>query len=132
MIDLDAPAPRRRLEPVLPMINLVFLLLIFFLISAVIAPRPPVPVEPPRAERPRPLAPDSLRAGIDADGRLAFGPVRGPTALAAIAEEVRGAPEVTVALHADRRAPAAAVAGALGDLAEIGVGEVWMVTERQR
>jgi len=132
MIDLDPPVRRRRVEPVLPMVNLVFLLLIFFLISAVIAPRPPVPVEPPRAERPQPLAAESLRVAVGPEGRLAYGSARGPAARAALAAALARAPGAAVALHADRRAPAAAVAATLGDLAEIGAGAVWLVAEPGR
>ena len=50
-----AAAPRaRREENVIPMINVVFLLLIFFLMTAQIAPPEPFEVEPPAASSQEP------------------------------------------------------------------------------
>ena len=43
--------PRRPRESAVPMINIVFLLLIFFLMTATIAPPAPFAVTPPAAER---------------------------------------------------------------------------------
>jgi biopolymer transport protein ExbD len=129
MFDLGPTGDRRRLEPVLPMVNLVFLLLIFFLLAAVIAPRPPEPVDPPRAAAPQRLEPASLRVSLGPDGTLAYGALRGPAALAALAAELAAAPDQGIALHADRRAPAARAAAVLSDLSRPGRGPVWLVAE---
>ncbi|MGH1370041.1 MAG: biopolymer transporter ExbD [Maritimibacter sp.] len=40
---------RRPAEPILPMINVVFLLLVFFLLTARLAPPTPVEIDPPQA-----------------------------------------------------------------------------------
>ena len=49
-MNLESPDSGRRppLEPVLPLINVVFLLLIFFLLTTQIAPRAPFEVTPPK------------------------------------------------------------------------------------
>ncbi|SLN56586.1 Biopolymer transport protein ExbD/TolR [Aquimixticola soesokkakensis] len=46
-MDLSEPPRRAREENVIPMINVVFLLLIFFLMTAQIAPPEPFEVDPP-------------------------------------------------------------------------------------
>lgn len=70
-MQIDLPPSRRPGESILPMINVVFLLLIFFLISARLTPPEPFPVTPP----------DSVAEGktegeivlfLAADGRLGF------------------------------------------------------------
>ncbi|MBL4543543.1 MAG: biopolymer transporter ExbD, partial [Rhodobacteraceae bacterium] len=60
---LAAPRPTRPREPVVPMINVVFLLLIFFLMAAVIAPPEPFGVTLPRAAADDPPATGGARQG---------------------------------------------------------------------
>jgi biopolymer transport protein ExbD len=118
-------APPRRPPPresIVPMINVVFLLLIFFLMTAEIAPPDPVDVALPLgsgAETTR--DPDTLFAA--ADGTLALGVVRGDAALAGVA----GREQVT--LRADARLDGAALAALLRRLAEAGVGRVTLMAE---
>jgi biopolymer transport protein ExbD len=90
-MDFRAPEPSRRPEAVLPMVNLVFLLLIFFLMVATIAPPRPVPVALPEAGAAEPAEAAERRVFLDADGAVHgdAGPVTGP-----------------VTVHADRDAPA--------------------------
>lgn len=47
MIDFDEPPPRRPYEAIVPLINVVFLLLIFFLIAGTVGPTDPVDVTLP-------------------------------------------------------------------------------------
>jgi biopolymer transport protein ExbD len=70
---MHIPSPRRRgLEGnLLPMINVVFLLLIFFLISAKLAPPEPFPVMPPEA-RPQDEAMADFTLYLGADGAVGF------------------------------------------------------------
>lgn len=49
-MNFSPPERRKPQENLLPMINVVFLLLIFFLISARLTPPEPFPVAPPEAE----------------------------------------------------------------------------------
>ena len=50
-MDFDNPPRKPRAESIVPMINVVFLLLIFFLMTAQIAPPEPFEVSPPPAEK---------------------------------------------------------------------------------
>ncbi|WP_038147566.1 ExbD/TolR family protein [Thioclava atlantica] len=85
--------PRRSLpEPLLPMINVVFLLLIFFLLAATLARPAPFAVTPPEASGEGEADAAGLTLFVGADGELGFGSTRGEGALAAFgaaAQEAR-------------------------------------------
>jgi biopolymer transport protein ExbD len=114
-MDFRAPEPSRRPEAVLPMVNLVFLLLIFFLMVATIAPPRPVPVALPDAAEAEPAEAAERRVFLDADGEVHgdAGPVTGP-----------------VTVHADRDAPARRLAEVLRGLGP--EAEVRLVVEAAR
>ena len=112
-MSLRLPLPERRpADPALPMINVVFLLLVFFLIAATIAPPAPLPVEPPVGEG-APAAPGAA-LHVSAGGEAAFGDLRGEAALAAA---LAAGP---VSVRADARAEARAVAALLARIAAAG------------
>ena len=118
----------RRPEPVLPMVNLVFLLLVFFLMAAIIAPRPPVAVREPRAIDPGGIEPVSLRIAVASDGTVHFGEATGAAALAGVAAELAGpSGSLAVAIHADGDAPANTVVRLTADLGSLSSGPVWLV-----
>lgn len=77
-------APRKpRAESIVPMINVVFLLLIFFLMTAQIAPPEPFDVSPPTAEQV--TEPDGeLVLYVGKDDALQFQDTAGEAAYAAI------------------------------------------------
>lgn len=120
----------RRAEAILPMINLVFLLLIFFLMAATLAPRPPEPVEPPEVAEAARLETDAVRIALGTDGVVAFDGARGEAALAGITAGLSA--DAVVAIHADRRAPATALARLLGELDAAGATRIRLVTEPLR
>jgi biopolymer transport protein ExbD len=127
-MDFGQPARPPRPEAILPMINLVFLLLIFFLIVATLEPRSPV--EPPEAIDAARLEPGAIRIALGADGVTVRDGVIGELALTGLAADLsRGA---VVAIDADRRAPAAALARLLADLDARGASAVRLVTEPRR
>lgn len=138
MIPPAADGGRRRGESVIPMINVVFLLLVFFMMSATLRAPGPVPAEPPRAAPgadPAPRGPggrpDAHPGGlwIGADGAFAWGDLRGEAALDAAAAAFSGGAAALVT--ADRAAPGAALSAALRALALRGVpGASLRVTER--
>jgi biopolymer transport protein ExbD len=117
------PRARDRQEGVVPMINVVFLLLIFFMISSELTPAPPFEVTPPEA-----VADDTSPADdtlyVDAAGQVAWRDLRGEAALAALT--ARG--DVPVELRADAAVPARAVAALLANLAALGVMDVRLAT----
>lgn len=116
------PARKPRAESIVPMINVVFLLLVFFLMTAELRPAPPLEVRLPEAAG-DPLAEGAVLIAA-ADGTLAFGTLRGTAALAAAA--TAAAP---LSLRADRDLPGAELARLLSVLAARGQGAVALVTE---
>jgi len=114
---LDPTAPRRRPESIVPMINVVFLLLIFFLMSAQIAPPDPVEVSPPAAPQDAAIG-AGVTLFVGADGVVAFRDLRGEAALdAALAAAGDGDP---FHLRADAGVPAARVAALVARIAAAG------------
>ncbi|QFS83640.1 Biopolymer transport protein ExbD/TolR [Roseivivax sp. THAF40] len=117
--------PRRRSrEAVVPMINVVFLLLVFFLLTAQIAPVAPFEVTLPEAEAEETAQTAPLPLFVATDGRLSHGDLRGDAALAAA---VAAGP---VRLEADTRLPAQALAKLLARLTEAGAEEVITIATR--
>ena len=124
---LAQPAPRRVRENVVPMINVVFLLLIFFLMTAQIAPPEPIALTPPEAEAgERPGAERALHVG--ADGTLAYGDARGDAALDAVSRRDQDTP---LRLRADAELPAEELAALLPRLAQAGIDRIALVTVRR-
>lgn len=125
------PRPRTKPEPTIALINIVFLMLIFFMIAGVLAP--PLDdgvtlVETSAMDgRTPPDAPV-----VDAEGQLSF---RGlPTDVAsvvALAEaSFEGGGPAPVRLVPDRDLPAETLLDLAGQLSAAGAGAVWLVTEK--
>lgn len=120
-----APRARRASkEPVVPMINVVFLLLIFFLMTAQIVPPAPFDIDLPGAAGQEDDGQSALF--ISSEGEIAFGTLRGDAALsAAVDQAVKG----SVRLTADANLSAAILARVLGQLSALGATGVEIVTE---
>jgi biopolymer transport protein ExbD len=117
-----APRRRRPTEAIVPMINVVFLLLIFFLMVARLAPPQPFAVVlPTGGEAAGDLARDVLY--VDAKGSLFWNGLTGAAAIAAA-----GAKEGAVTLRADAHLPGTRLARLLGLLAVAGAGKITLVT----
>lgn len=141
-IDLSPPKRRGSDASLLPMINVVFLLLIFFLISAKLAPPEPFAVTPPEAQAGA-EATAELTLHLDAAGRLGFRELTSDSAgtdapllaaLAALAVEraatCEGAdcPEAPrLLLRADTAAPVERLAALLPALATAGFAGVELI-----
>ena len=125
---MNAPAPRRRPEPTIPLINIVFLMLIFFIAAATLA----TPLDGDlRLVRTADLEghapPDALV--IHEDGRLSFRGKALPDArayMSALADDDRE----TVRIVPDAALPAADLIRLGAGLRAAGAGCVVMVTER--
>lgn len=113
-----SPPPRRTpREAIVPMINVVFLLLIFFLMTARIAPPDPFGARPPRAAEGG--EPEGARVlHIAADGRMALGELTGAAALDALSKPGDG----PVRVRADGKLAAAELARILREIASRGAG----------
>jgi biopolymer transport protein ExbD len=123
-MDFQEPTRRPRGESIVPMINVVFLLLIFFLMTAQIAPPDPFEVTPPTAASE--TEPESEPVVyVDTTGQLAFEDQRGAAALAALA--IRSATAHVIQLRADAELEATVLARILRQLAEAGLSRVELV-----
>ncbi|SEA73935.1 biopolymer transporter ExbD [Rubrimonas cliftonensis] len=115
---------RRRAgeERLLPLVNVVFLLLLVFLIAGRIAPPQPFAVTPP------PTAQDGAReagpalVAMAADGRLAFegGEIARADLMAALAARLAETPALEVSLMVDEAADGAALARLAAEMQALG------------
>lgn len=121
-----APPRPQPTERITPMINVVFLLLIFFLMTATLTPPEPVAVTPPDS-RATDAPAEGMALHLDAGGAIAFGEATGTEAEAAAIAQARlsGAP---LPLRADHAAEARAVAALVGRLGRAGVARVALAT----
>ena len=120
---MQIPAARRSppRESVVPMINIVFLLLVFFLMTSQIAPPDPVEISPPRAGDGAPVD-HGVRLFVGPDGTARTAELSGEAALAALAARDPAAGPVILA--ADAEVPAATIARLMRRLAALGVAQV--------
>lgn len=117
------PARRTMPESIVPMINVVFLLLIFFMMSATISAAPPFDLTLPRTEEADEIAGDDTLY-LSADGTAAYQTALGDDAWAALAA-MQG--EGALILRADAALSATTLAQVLGRLAQMGRSEVELV-----
>ena len=140
-MDFSTPERRARETSLLPMINVVFLLLVFFLIAAKLAPPEPFAVTPPEAAAQEETAGD-FTLYLGADGRLGFDGTESAEASgdAALLAQLNGARADYCArvdcaaqpprlmLRADAEAPVARLAALLPALGTVGFAQVDLVT----
>lgn len=136
-MDFSDPARKAPTENIVPMINVVFLLLIFFLMTAQIAPPEPLPVTPPEASSEDPAEAD-LTLYLGADGNLVFRDASGTEVALRALELARiarcgdggcaGATVPPLILRADAGVPAPQIARLLPRLAAIGFSGIQLVT----
>jgi len=118
---------RGRADPLIALINVVFLLLIFLMVAGTVAPALSRDVElidtADPASRPPPNAPVIL-----ADGRLVLDGVETTAADLARARLAMGETEIRIV--PDRNLPAHQLIEVISELRAAGATEVWIVTER--
>lgn len=113
-MQIDMPPRKPRAESIIPMINVVFLLLIFFLLTAQIAPPTPFEIEPPASQSDAPAQQEGVLY-VSAEGELAFDEARGEAVWPLIAARDT---KIPVEIRADAKTPGAAMAGILKKLRE--------------
>lgn len=115
--------PRQRRigsESVVPMINVAFLLLVFFLMTATFVPPAPSHVVPPDADGERADLQQEVLL-ISSDGRLMLGEATGEAVFAAVRGPV-------LRVRADARLEAARLAEVVARLSRVGVTTIEVVT----
>ncbi|TQS71498.1 biopolymer transporter ExbD [Rhodobacteraceae bacterium] len=140
-MQFDTPPKRTSNASLLPMINVVFLLLIFFLISAKLAPPEPFPTEPPKSVA-EAEADGEFTVHLGAQGQLGFRadvvePDGDTAALIEALQSARtefcasadcGATAPKLMLRADQHVPAQRLAALLPKLGQAGFARVELVT----
>lgn len=125
MMEFHIERPRARVESVVPMINVVFLLLVFFLMTATLAPPDPFETVPPSAERTVAAEPGTVLF-VGAGGELALGELRGEQIY-----EIAGGSAESLVVRADARLEAARLTAILSRLAANGVTEIRLIAVRR-
>lgn len=128
-------APRRRDDHLIPLINVIFLMLIFFMIVGQIRPAEALRVEPPKTQQPTAAGAGERVLVLAPDGRLASdGRILSREALRAHLGERRapaGASEAAPAsltLKADAAVSAALLRETLDLLADAGITQVELLS----
>lgn len=119
-MDFNDPPRREQRENIVPMINVVFLLLIFFLMTAQIAPPEPFEVTPPESTEGG-ATEGTLTLYISATNEIAFEDLRGDEALASFAKEPDGL------IRVDATLAATDLALILRELGALGVSDIGMI-----
>lgn len=121
------PVQRRRADPTITLINVVFLMLMFFLVAGTIAAPPPADLRLVQLAGADPLVPPDVIA-LTADGTALWqGAPADPAAyVAALPSAARGIARIMP----DRDAPAADLIRLARTLRAAGAAEVRIVTER--
>jgi len=133
---LSFPKPRRRAEEerTLPLINIVFLLLIFFMVAGKLETSDPFAIDPVRSASEAEIDRTIPMILIGADGRLALGMEEiEPDALTGVvaARLENGAPD-RVRVKADGAVSAVETVAVLERLREAGVTQVELITTARR
>ena len=126
------PAPADSEENVLPLINIVFLLLIFFLIAGALTIPDLFPVEPPVSDSETPATPVETIVLIGADGQLSLqNELIAADQLHALARAIiKQKPLQPFKLKADSQAASGRVISAIEALRNAGVQQTLLITSQ--
>lgn len=127
---LPSPLPRRAHEPLGALIDIVFLLLIFFMLVGALQWPEPLPVKPPSSQASERGAAQQSIVTLAADGRLAFaGQQLDKQALVVMVKRhLAEEPRVTIALKADASTATREVMAVLDALRQAGVKQLSLLT----
>ena len=126
----DPPRPKSDDERILPLINVVFLLLIFFMLTGKLSAIDPIEVAPPTSASEGAVETRELVVVLGADGQLAFDGVMidDETLKTALAERMETASSAQVRLKADGAADSTDVIALMETLHEAGVERLKLLT----
>ncbi|MDF1628891.1 MAG: biopolymer transporter ExbD [Alcanivoracaceae bacterium] len=127
-LSLQPPSSHRPdIEPVLPLINVVFLLLIFFMVAGRLAPQLPAEVTPPQSETAEGSTSEAIRLVVDREGNLYWQDA--PMALADMPDRLDGiSKDRPIQLLTDGDIPIILLRPALAALRDAGITDVLLVT----
>lgn len=124
------PRPKNEDERILPLINVVFLLLIFFMLAGRLAATDPLEITPPHSSSQAPAEARDLQVLVAADGRLALdSEVMDESAFEEAVKARLGQDDsLRVWLKADGRADAEHVVAVMEALRDAGVERLKLLT----
>jgi biopolymer transport protein ExbD len=126
---LRRPDKRSEAENTIPLINVVFLLLIFFMLAGKLGQQDPFPLTPPNSESTRAPAERPATVYVAADGKTALGDeVLSLNALEGVVRERLGDGAQVVRLKSDKAADANRVIEVMEVLRRAGVDRVTLLT----
>lgn len=120
--------PRRDIgdENIVPLINIVFLLLVFFILTGTLEPAEPLSIEPPASIEAGPLDPEGTTILIDREGNLALG--GDSLTLDAIIQRIQPSTAADIRIKADAAATAGMLLEVTGALRAAGIERIIIVT----
>ncbi|WP_170361777.1 ExbD/TolR family protein [Ruegeria arenilitoris] len=127
-MNFSDPSGKPRPASILPMINVVFLLLIFFLMTANLIKPEPFEVTPPKSTSDTDPKVERVLY-VDKTGRMSFEGEEGNAALVALA--TISETNSVVQVRADAQLEAKVVSGLLRGLAQAGLNRVELVVARK-
>jgi biopolymer transport protein ExbD len=118
-------------DRIMPLINVVFLLLIFFLVAGIIREPDPFEVTPPQSTAEAPAVSEALQIYVAADGTVALGDGETDTEAlqARLAAHIADTPEALVRIVADRGADTVDIIAVMDVLRSAGVTRVKLATQ---
>ncbi len=128
---LSIPSAQPSIDDrIMPLINIVFLLLIFFLVAGVIREPDPIEVEPPASAAEETSLPEALNVYVDADGTIALEDrvLSSLELQAEITRQLSKAPETVIRIVADQSAETVNVIEMLDNLRDAGATHVKLAT----
>lgn len=131
---LARPKHRQQMDPILPLINVVFLLLIFFMLTGTISRPGLLDIKPPAATTGSDEATQGLRIQLAADGKMAIDKRRVTLAEigAAVAKRRQDDPRLKVVIAADGDTEAGRVLNLLDILRKAGIERISLSTVKRR
>jgi biopolymer transport protein ExbD len=122
--------PDQTEERILPLINVVFLLLIFFMIAGSLSTTEPLEVAPPVSQSQAPLVPDEVTILMSSDGRLAMQneTLAEAEMLQQLETLLQAQPQARINLKADGELAANRLVRLTQSLYDIGVEKLQLVT----
>ena len=131
---LPTPRPRRQREPIGPLVDVVFLLLVFFLLAGILGQPQPIEVDPPESEHADPEDTGRLRILLDAEGRIGLdGKVLDAEGLAEAIRSLSGPDSPPAAqVEADGGTASGILLALLEQLRALGLQELQLVTRPKR
>ncbi|MBK1708773.1 MULTISPECIES: biopolymer transporter ExbD [Marichromatium] len=129
-MQIPGPPRRRQRDPMSGLVDVVLLLLVFFLLVGTLEPPSPLPVTPPEAAPGERLPDGRLRLVLAADGRLALAgvPITRAELDAEIAARVADEPGRAIAVEADADTPSGTLLDLLAILRAQGVDALSLIT----